>query len=303
MPDLLAPFHQEFAQLALAELALLAIAAAGVGCWIVLYGLSYAAESLSHAILPGLVAATLLGLPLLLGGAVGALVAAAAIAAAGALRRIDRDVGTAAVVTTAFGAGVLLALAPSTPRGLGGLLFGDALAVAPQDLAVTALVVTVTVAVLALLHRRLLAVGFDRGTAAMIGARPRVTELALLACIAAGVIVGAQALGTLLVVAILVRRRPRRGSSRTGCPRCSRWRWPSRSWPGSPGSSSRITPAPPPARRSRSACRRLPGGRGARPPRSRGRRRVAPRRAPRPGSRGAPPPGRSRPRVPGPRTA
>ncbi len=76
MPDLLAPFHQEFARLALAELALLAIAAAGVGCWIVLYGLSYAAESLSHAILPGLVAAGLLGLPLLLGGAAGALVAA-----------------------------------------------------------------------------------------------------------------------------------------------------------------------------------------------------------------------------------
>ena len=204
MPDLLAPFHQEFAQLALAELALLAIAAAGVGCWIVLYGLSYAAESLSHAILPGLVAAALLGLPLLLGGAVGALVAAAAITATGAIRRIDRDVGTAAVVTTAFGAGVLLALAPGTPRGLSGLLFGDALAVAPQDVAVTALVVALTATVLAVLHRRLLAVGFDRGAAAMIGARPRATELALLACIAAAVIVGAQALGTLLVVAILV---------------------------------------------------------------------------------------------------
>jgi ABC-type Mn2+/Zn2+ transport system permease subunit len=204
MPDLLAPFNQEFAQLALAELALLAIAAAGVGCWIVLYGLSYAAESLSHAILPGFVAAALLGLPLLLGGAVGALVAAAAITAAGAIRRIDRDVGTAAVVTTAFGAGVLLALAPGTPRGLSGLLFGDALAVAPQDVAVTALVVALTATVLAVLHRRLLAVGFDRGAAAMIGARPRATELALLACIAAAVIVGAQALGTLLVVAILV---------------------------------------------------------------------------------------------------
>ena len=204
MPDLLAPFNQEFAQLALAELALLAIAAAGVGCWIVLYGLSYAAESLSHAILPGLVAAALLGLPLLLGGAVGALVAAAAITAAGAIRRIDRDVGTAAVVTTAFGAGVLLALAPGTPRGLSGLLVGDALAVAPQDVAVTALVVALTATVLAVLHRRLLAVGFDRGAAAMIGARPRATELALLACIAAAVIVGAQALGTLLVVAILV---------------------------------------------------------------------------------------------------
>ena len=204
MPDLLAPFHQEFAQLALAELALLAIAAAGVGCWIVLYGLSYAAESLSHAILPGLVAAATSAPTAPPSSSGRPSSAAVAITAAGAIRRIDRDVGTAAVVTTAFGAGVLLALAPGTPRGLSGLLFGDALAVAPQDVAVTALVVALTATVLAVLHRRLLAVGFDRGAAAMIGARPRATELALLACIAAAVIVGAQALGTLLVVAILV---------------------------------------------------------------------------------------------------
>jgi ABC-type Mn2+/Zn2+ transport system permease subunit len=107
-------------------------------------------------------------------------------------------------VTTAFGAGVLLALAPGTPRGLAGLLFGDALAVAPRDVLVTGLVVAAIVVLLALLHRRFLAVGFDRAAAGVLGARPRVTELALLACIAAAVIVGAGALGTLLVVAILV---------------------------------------------------------------------------------------------------
>lgn len=204
MPDLFAPFHEGFVRLAVAELALVGIAAAGVGCWIVLHGLSYAAESLSHALFPGLVAAGLLGIPLVLGGAGGALVAAAAIAVAGSIRGLDRDLGTAVVVTTAFGAGVLLALSPATPRGLGAVLFGDALAVQPRDLVVTAVVVVALLGVLVVLHHRLLAVGFDRGAAALIGARPRATEVALLVCIAAAVVVGTQALGSLLVVAILV---------------------------------------------------------------------------------------------------
>jgi ABC-type Mn2+/Zn2+ transport system permease subunit len=204
VPDLIAPFHQEFARLAIAELALVGIAAAGVGCWVVLHGLSYAAESLSHALFPGLVAAGLLGIPIVLGGAAGALVAAAAIAAVGSIRGLDRDLGTAVVVTTAFGAGVLLALSPATPRGLGAVLFGDALAVQPSDLVVTAVVVVPLLGALAILHHRLLAVGFDRGAAALIGARPRATEIALLVCVAAAVVVGTQALGSLLVVAILV---------------------------------------------------------------------------------------------------
>jgi ABC-type Mn2+/Zn2+ transport system permease subunit len=204
MTDVLAPFHEGFVRLALAELALIGIAAAGVGCWIVLHGLSYAAESLSHAIFPGLVAAGLLGIPLVLGGAGGALVAAAAIAAVGSVRGLDRDLGTAVVVTTAFGGGVLLALSPATPRGLNAVLFGDALAVEPQDLVVTAAVVAALIVALVMLHHRLLAVGFDRGAAALIGARPRATEVALLICIAAAVVVGTQALGSLLVVAILV---------------------------------------------------------------------------------------------------
>ena len=130
--------------------------------------------------------------------------AAAAIAAVGSVRGLDRDLGTAVVVTTAFGGGVLLALSPATPRGLNAVLFGDALAVEPQDLVVTAAVVAALLVALVVLHHRLLAVGFDRGAAALIGARPRATEVALLICIAAAVVVGTQALGSLLVVAILV---------------------------------------------------------------------------------------------------
>ena len=74
----------------------------------------------------------------------------------------------------------------------------------PRDIVVTAAVVAPLLVALALLHHRLLAVGFDRGAAALIGARPRATEVALLICIAAAVVVGTQALGSLLVIAILV---------------------------------------------------------------------------------------------------
>src|SRR5207302_11258171 len=68
---------------AFVEVGLIGAVGGVLGCWIVLYGLSYGAESLAHALFPGLVAAALLGLPLIAGGAAGLAVAAIAIAAAG----------------------------------------------------------------------------------------------------------------------------------------------------------------------------------------------------------------------------
>ncbi len=100
------------------ELTLLGIVSGGLGCWIVLWGLSYGAESLAHAMLPGLIGAALLGLPLLLGGAAGLLVAALAIAAVGRVPRLGSEVAVSVVITTLFGLGVLLGLAPRTPAGL-----------------------------------------------------------------------------------------------------------------------------------------------------------------------------------------
>ena len=67
-------------QRALAEVALIGLASGALGCWVVLYEFSYAAESLAHSIFPGLVIATLAGVPLLLGAAPAIVVAALAIA-------------------------------------------------------------------------------------------------------------------------------------------------------------------------------------------------------------------------------
>ena len=198
------PWTDPVGRRALIEVALLGVTGGALGCWIVFYELSYSAESLAHALLPGLVIAALTGLPLLLGGAAGLLVAAVAVAAAGQVPAIGRDTAVAVVVTTLFGAGALLALSPSSPPGLQGLLFGDILGVSNTDLALAAALAAVVLGALALLHGRLLAVGFDRLSAPGLGVRPIVVDVALLVLVALALLVAVQGLGNLLVVAVLV---------------------------------------------------------------------------------------------------
>lgn len=198
------PWQEPLVLRALVEVVLLAVAGGAVGGWVVLYGLSYSAESLAHGLLPGLVLAALLSAPLLLGAAAGILLAAAAVVVAGRLPGIGGDTAVAVVVTTMFGAGALLALSPETPAGLGGLLFGDPLGVTGGDLVAAAALVAVVGAVLWGLHERLLLVGFDRAGAPALGIRPPAVDLALLALLALVLLVAVRGLGNLLVVAIVV---------------------------------------------------------------------------------------------------
>jgi ABC-type Mn2+/Zn2+ transport system permease subunit len=198
------PWADAVGRRALLEVVLLGVTGGALSCWIVFYNLSYSAESLAHALLPGLVIAALTGLPLLLGGAAGLLVAALAIAAASQVPAIGRDTSVAVVITTLFGAGVLLALSPSSPPGLQGLLFGDVLGVSDTDLALAGGLAALVVVALAMLHGRLLAVGFDRLSAPSLGVRPLVVDGALLVLLALALLVAVQGLGNLLVVAVLV---------------------------------------------------------------------------------------------------
>lgn len=198
------PLSEPFMQRAIAEMTLLGLAGGALGCWIVLHELSYAAESLAHSLFPGLVIAAIAGLPLLLGATPAVILAALAIAVAARLPEVGRDVGIAAVVTTMFGLGVLLALSPDSPPGVEALLFGDILGPSDGDLiAAGALVVLLAVA-LPLLHGRLLATGFDPEAARALGVSPGVAGAALLVLLAAATVVAVQGLGNLLVVAVFV---------------------------------------------------------------------------------------------------
>jgi ABC-type Mn2+/Zn2+ transport system permease subunit len=204
MHALLHPWSEGFMQRALLELVLLGAVGSIVGCWILFYELAYSAESLAHALFPGLVAAALLGLPLLAGGAAGVVAAAVGIAFVRRVPLLCGDAAVAVVITSLFGLGVLLALTPSTPPGLGGLLFGDLLGVTWGDVLASGALAAVAGVALVVLHRPLLLVGFDRTTARAFGARPLLVDLALLGLIAVAIVIGVRALGNLLVLALLV---------------------------------------------------------------------------------------------------
>jgi ABC-type Mn2+/Zn2+ transport system permease subunit len=201
---LLEPFTEPIVQRAAVGVVLLGVVGGLAGCWTVLYGLSYAAESLAHSSLPGLVVAVLAGLPLLLGAGGGLLVAAVAIALVARSPAIGRDTAVSVVISTMLGLGALLAMAPGTPQGLTELLFGDVLGLSATDLALGAAVAGLLAVTVGLLHGRLLAVGFDREAAGRLGVRPGVVDVVLLLLLALAVVVVVPALGNLLAAAVLI---------------------------------------------------------------------------------------------------
>jgi ABC-type Mn2+/Zn2+ transport system permease subunit len=201
---LLDPFRSGIDRRALAELALIGALCGALGFWVVTERLAYAAESLSHGLLPGLVLAALAGAPLLLGAAGGALAAAGLIAFAARDVRIGADTGTAIAVTGLVGLGALLALAPESPQRLEELLFGDPLGTTGGDLVAAAALLTLGAGALALLHRPLTALAFDPAGAAAAGLRPALARVALLVLLAVAVALAVQGLGALLALAALV---------------------------------------------------------------------------------------------------
>jgi manganese/iron transport system permease protein len=135
METLLAPFAFPFMQHAFAAGALTAVATALLSCFLVLKGWSLMGDAISHAVLPGVVLAYVLGLPL----AVGAFAAGMTCAlASGWLKensRIKEDTILGVVFSGMFGAGLVLYTAIETDVHLDHILFGNMLGVGLADLA------------------------------------------------------------------------------------------------------------------------------------------------------------------------
>ncbi len=204
MSYLLDPFSYDFMQRALAESVLMGIACGLLGVLIVLRGLTFTGESLSHTLLPGAAVAVLIGMSVVGGALVAGILSAAAIAFL--LRRPDvgEDVAVSVVFSGAFAAGVIVLSTRGAPKDLDSLLFGSILAVEPRDLWLGLAAALGVVAVCVVAARGFVLVAFDRSFASALGARAGLLDLLLIVAVAGALTVALRGVGTLLVLALLV---------------------------------------------------------------------------------------------------
>ncbi len=201
----LGPLSYGFMQRGLLAALIVGIVCAVMGAFVVLKGLAFIGDAVSHAAFPGLVVAYLLGIPLYIGGAVAAVLTALAIGVVsrrGSLR-FDTAVGVLFAGTFAFG--VLLF---STIRGfvadLFGYLLGNVLGIGLGDLIQVAVLGAVVLIVVLVLRKELLYATFDPAGAAASGLPVTRLEYLLLALLGVTIVVSIQAVGIILVVAMLV---------------------------------------------------------------------------------------------------
>jgi manganese/zinc/iron transport system permease protein len=212
--------------------AILACGTCGLlGSFLVLRRDSLLGDALSHAVLPGIIAGFAMtgaraGLPMLLGALAAALLAVVAISLVRRVARLESGAATGAVFTSFFALGLMLMEATGArsvdldldcvlfgqlesvvwleAQGFGSLLDPAALAALPRQLFLLAAVALVLAALVALLWRPLHLLCFDPDYAAAIGLPARGLELALNLMVAAAAVAAFEAVGSILVVAMLV---------------------------------------------------------------------------------------------------
>jgi manganese/iron transport system permease protein len=202
---LLDPFAYGFMQRGLAAAVLVGIVCAVVGTFVVLKGLAFIGDAVSHAAFPGVVLAYLLGWPIYLGGAIAAVGTALAIGYVTRRGRIRVDTAIGVLFAGAFAFGVLLYSSIKTYAGdLLGYLLGNILGIGPGDLVQVAVLGVIVLGVVLVLRKELLYAAFDPLGAAASGLRVGLLEDLLLAMIGITIVVSIQAVGIILVVAMLV---------------------------------------------------------------------------------------------------
>lgn len=202
--DLFNP-HLAFLPKALIVSLLSAATCAAVGVHVVLRGLSFVGDALSHAIFPGVALAFVMQGSILWGGLSAGLVVASLIACFSQNRRLKEDSLIGVFFVAAFSLGlVIVALAPGYTGSVESLLFGSLTGVTNSSILATVGFSAVIVGVLAGAHSRLVAVSVDREYARSLGLKLVWWDLLLYICIAATVVISVQTIGNILVLALLV---------------------------------------------------------------------------------------------------
>ncbi|MEH2921170.1 metal ABC transporter permease [Samsonia erythrinae] len=201
---LIEPLSYPFMQRALLAAIVTGTVCAVLSCYLVLKGWSLMGDAISHAVLPGIVVAFLLGIPLVIGAFFSGLVCAVVTGYVKDNSRVKEDTVMGIIFSGMFALGLVMFARIDTDQHLNHILFGNVLGITGPELTQILLIAGVTLAVILLKRRDFMLYCFDPSHARVIGLPVRMLHYGLLCLLAMTIVASLQAVGVILVIAMLI---------------------------------------------------------------------------------------------------
>lgn len=201
---LFSPFQFEFMRSAFLIALIVSVPTALLSCFLVLKGWALMGDAVSHAVLPGIVLAYILGLPLILGAFGAGMLTAVATGFLTENSRVKQDTVMGVVFSGMFGLGIVLYTAITSDVHLDHILFGNMLGVQQGDLWTAGLISAVVTVALVLKWKDLMLHAFDPAQARASGLRVGLLHYGLLTILSLTIVATLTATGLILAVGLLI---------------------------------------------------------------------------------------------------
>lgn len=198
------PLSHTFMQHALLSSVVVGAVCAVLSCYVVLKGWSLMGDAISHAVFPGVIVAVWLGVPMSLGAFVAGLFCAVSVGFLKNNTRIKEDTLMGIVFAGMFAVGLVMFTKMDTDQHLKHILFGNLLGISREMLIQTMIICGAILGAVLLKGKDLLLYCFDPSHARVAGLSPKVLHYGLLILLSATIVVAMQAVGVILVVAMLI---------------------------------------------------------------------------------------------------
>ena len=198
------PFSFTFMQQAFAIVLLVAVPTSILSCFLVLKGWSLMGDAISHSVLPGVILAYILGIPLAIGAFAAGMVCAIATGFISENSRLKEDTVMGVVFSSMFGVGLVMMTKIDSNVHLDHILFGDVLGISWRDVVESGIITLLVVAFMLIKGKDLLVFVFDRQHAKVIGLPVTALHYGLLALLSLTIVGALKAVGMILVIAMLI---------------------------------------------------------------------------------------------------